>query len=47
MPNGEEIKIYSELEDVKEVVNNFNNYTFVNESLLCDCMGVPPNNLEG
>ena len=47
MPNGEEIKIYSELEDVKKVVNNFNNYTFVNESLLCDCMGVLPDNLEG
>ena len=38
---GENFKVYSELEEMKKVVKNLNNYTFVNKELLCDAMGIP------
>jgi hypothetical protein len=34
------IKIYYELEEMKKVVKDFNNYSFVNKGILCDGMGI-------
>ena len=38
--NEENIKMYSELEEMKKVVQNFNDYSFVNKEILCDAMGI-------
>ena len=38
--------VYSELEEMKKVVKNLNNYSFVCKELLCDAMGVPEINLK-
>ena len=46
IPNGENIKLYSEINEMKELVKNFNNYSFVNKELL-NAMGVPESKLEG
>ena len=46
IPNGEKIELYSEINEMKEIVKNFNNYTFVNKELL-NAMGVPESKLEG
>jgi len=46
MPDGENIKLYSDNEEIKELVKNFNNYSFINKELL-DAMGVPEYKLEG
>ena len=40
------VKIYSELEEMKEVVKNFNNYTFVNKDLLCYITDISEINLK-
>ena len=40
------IKIYSELEEIKEVVKNFNSYTFVNKDLLCSITDISEINLK-
>ena len=44
-PNGNNVKIFSKEEDLKEIVKNFNNYSFVNKDLLI-VMGVPENKLK-
>jgi len=46
IPNGENIKLYSEINEMKELVKNFNNYTFINKGLL-NAMDVPESKLEG
>ena len=46
IPNGENIKLYSEINEMKELVKNFNNYSFINKELLI-AMGVPYSTLEG
>ena len=46
IPNGENIKLYSEVNEMKELVKNFNNYSFINKELLI-AMGVPESKLEG
>ena len=46
IPNGENIKFYSDKEEMKELIKNFNNYSFINKELL-DVMGVPESKLEG
>ena len=43
--NGENIKIYSDEEELKEIMKN-NNYALINKELLCDVMGVPELQLE-
>ncbi len=40
------IKIYSELEEIKKVVKDFNNYTFVNKDLLCNIADISEINLK-
>ena len=45
--NSESIKFYSKEEEIKEIVKNFNNYSFVNRGILCDAMDVPISKLEG
>ena len=45
IPNGDKIKLYSEINEVKELVKNFNNYSFINKELL-NAMGVPEYKLE-
>ena len=44
--NGEIIKLYSEINEMKELVKDFNNYSFINKELL-KAMGVPESNFEG
>ena len=44
--NGENIKVYSDEEELKEIMKNFNDYTLINKELLCDVMGVPEFQLE-
>ena len=44
IPNGENIKLYSDKEEMKELVMNYNNYSFINKELL-DIMGVPESKL--
>ena len=46
IPNGDKIKLYSEINEMKELVKNFNNYSFINKELL-NAMGVPESKLEG
>ena len=46
IPNGENIKLYSEINEMKEIIKNFNNYSFINKELL-NSMGVPESKLEG
>ena len=46
IPNRENIKLYSEVNEMKELVKNFNNYSFINKELLI-AMGVPESKLEG
>ena len=45
IPNGDKIKLYSEINEVKELVKNFNKYSFINKELL-NAMGVPNSKLE-
>ena len=45
-PDGENIKLYSDKEEIKDLIRNFNNYSFINKELL-DAMGVPEYKLEG
>ena len=45
-PNGDKIELYSEINEMKELVKNFNNYSFINKKLL-NAMGVPESKLEG
>ena len=42
----ENFNIYSELEEMKKVVKNLNNYSFVCKELLCEAMDVPEINLK-
>ena len=44
--NGDKIELYSEINEMKELVKNFNNYSFINKELL-NAMGVPESKLEG
>ena len=44
-PNGNNVKIFSKEKDLKEIVKNFNNYSFVNKDLLI-VMGVPESKLK-
>ena len=46
IPNGERIKLYSKEEEMKEIVQNLNDYTFINKEILCNVMGVPESKLE-
>ena len=46
IPNGNNIKIYSKEEEMKEIVKNFNNYSFVNKELLIDGMGLKKSQLD-
>ena len=46
IPNVDNIKIYSELEEMKEIVNKFSNFSFVNKELLITAMNIPLLNLE-
>jgi len=46
IPNGEKIELYSEINEMKELVKNFNNYSFINKELL-NAMGVPESKLKG
>ena len=46
IPNVENIKFYSDKEEMKELVNNYNKYSFINKELL-NVMGVPVSKLEG
>ena len=45
-PKGTDIRIYSSSEELKEIVKNFNNYSFVNKELLFDVMGAPKSKIE-
>ena len=45
--NGEDIKIYSELEEMKGMVQEFNKYSFVNKEILCEAMGISEDKLKG
>ena len=45
-PDGKNIKLYSEEESLKKIINNFNNYTFLNKEILVDGMKVPEENLK-
>ena len=47
MQNWENIKIYSEEDELKDVVKNIKHYSFINKELLCDGMCIPMPNLEG
>ena len=42
--NGENIKLYSDLNEMKELVKDFNNYSFINKELL-NAMGVDESKL--
>ena len=44
--NGKDIKIYSKIEEMKEIVKDFNNYSFINKELLFDVMGAPKSHIE-
>ena len=46
IPDGENIKLYSDKEEIKDLIRNFNNYSFINRDLL-DVIGVPESKLEG
>ena len=46
IPNGDKIELYSDINKMKELVKNFNNYSFINKELLL-AMGVPESKLEG
>ena len=45
-PNGERIKLYSKEEEMKEIVQNLNDYTFINKEILCNVMRVPESKLD-
>ena len=45
IPIGDKVKIYSEEQEMKEVIKDFNNYSFVNEKLLIT-MGVQESKLK-
>jgi len=45
-PNGKDIKIYSKSEEMKIIVKDFNNYSFINKELLFDVMGAPKSQIE-
>ena len=47
MQNWDNIKIYSEEDELKNVVKNIKYYSFINKELLCDGMCIPIENLEG
>ena len=46
LPKVDNIKIYSEIEEMKELVNQFSKFSFVNKKLLCDAMSIPLIKLE-
>ena len=46
LPKFNNIKIYSELEELKSVVTNFESYAIVNKNIICDVMNIPSKNLE-
>jgi len=46
IPNGDKIELYSEINEMKKLVKNFSNYSFINKELL-NVMGVPESKLEG
>ena len=46
LPNGNNINIFSKEEEMKEIVQNFNNYSFINKELLIYGMGVPESKLK-
>ena len=46
IPNFKNIIFYSSEESMKQIVKQFNNYSFLNKELLVDCMGVPEENLK-
>ena len=46
IPNGKDIKIYSKIEEMKEIVKDFNNYSFINKELLFDVMGASKSHIE-
>ena len=45
--NENKLKIFSELKEMKEVVKNINNISFINEDILCNGMGINKLTLEG
>ena len=47
VPIHKNIKIYSNLEEMKQISQNFNDYELVNKEILCYGMGVSPSLLEG
>ena len=47
LPIHKNIKIYSNLEEMKQIAQHFNDYELVNEDILCYGMGVSPSLLEG
>ena len=46
LPKVDNIKIYSEIEELKEIANKFSKFSFVNKKLLCDAMSIPLIKLE-
>ena len=46
LPKVNNIKIYSELEELKGIANQFSKFSFVNKKLLCDSMSIPLMQLE-
>ena len=46
IPDFKNIIFYSSEESMKQIVKQFNNYSFLNKELLVDCMGVPEENLK-
>ena len=46
LPKVDNIKIYSEIEELKEIANKFSKFSFVNKILLCDAMSIPLIKLE-
>ena len=47
IPKRKNIKLYSNEEEIKEIIKNFNNYTFVNKELLVNAMGFPESEIKG
>ena len=45
--NDNNLKIFSELQEMKEVIKNINNISFINEDILCNGMGINEDILEG
>ena len=45
--NEKEIHFYSKEEEMKEIVKNFKNYSFINEELLVNGMGIDASKLKG